>query len=88
MVSRKEAVAGLRAAAESIKQLASENLTLLEKISALEKAGVDDLSKTASDNFDSGIGFTDNFQDSSFTLSIEEKLAYIERGETPPDYLD
>ncbi len=88
MVTRTEAVAGLRAAAETIKQLSSENSILLEKVATLEQTGVADISKTASDTFDSGVGFTDNLQDSTFALSIGEKLEYLERGEMPPNYLD
>lgn len=90
MVTRHDAAAGLRAAAETIQQLTDEKSALLEKVAELESrpAEVDHMYKVASDEFDGGLGDISDSPEHGTELSLDEKLAYIERGQIPPKYID
>ena len=90
MVTRHDAAAGLRAAAETIQQLTDENSGLLEKVAELEsnKSQEDVMYKVASDGFDGGLGEISDSTEHGTELTLEEKLSYIERGQIPPKYTD
>lgn len=90
MVTRKDAAAGLRAAAETIQQLTVEKSALIEKVAALENGSseVEPMYKVASDDFDGGLGAISDSPEHGTELSLEERLSYIERGQIPPKYTD
>ncbi len=90
MVTRQDAAAGLRAAAETIQQLTDEKTSLSEEIATLKSvvSEPEDMYKVASDGFDGGLGDTSSSPQHGVELSLEEKLSYIERGEIPPKYTD
>ena len=90
MVTRKDAAAGLRAAAETIQQLTADNSALLDKVAGFENSEPkgEGMYKTASDGFDGGLGATSDAPEHGTELSLDERLAYIERGQIPPKYID
>ncbi len=91
MVTRHDAAAGLRAAADTIQQLTDEKSALIEKVAELESsnAEAETMYKVASDGFDGGLGaISDSPEEHGTELSLEERLSYIERGQIPPQYTD
>ncbi len=90
MVTRQDAAAGLRAAAETIQQLTDEKASLTEKVATLESERVDPelMYKVASNDFDGGLGHTSESPEHGTELSLEERLSYIECGQIPPKYID
>ena len=90
MVTRKDAAAGLRAAAETIQQLTVEKSALIEKVAKFESGNLETetMYKVASDNFDGGLGAISDSQEYGTELSLDERLSYIERGQIPPKYID